>query len=323
MSRIYVIHENDAWVEPLRAAFKESELPFDEWFIDDGTLDLSETPPPGVFYNRMSASSHTRGHRYAAELTGGVLAWLESQAAAWSTTVARCNSKSARSHSTRRSPAMASACRALSPPSAATRSCRPHARCRPVHHQAQPRRQGPRRTAFDERRRARSVTSTATRSRLGRRRHAGPAIHPGTRAVHHARRVHRRQVPLRRARRYVARLRAVPGRRVPGRRCVCPVGETRSRCRRRRAFASSTASRIRSSTATGASSRTTASASPASSSSPIAPARSTRTTSTRTPITTPMPKLRPASSGCARSPRYLGEELGVLGRRPLRSRAAA
>ena len=78
MSRIYVIHENDAWVEPLRAAFDESELPFDEWFIDDGTLDLSETPPPGVFYNRMSASSHTRGHRYAAELTGGVLAWLES-----------------------------------------------------------------------------------------------------------------------------------------------------------------------------------------------------------------------------------------------------
>jgi hypothetical protein len=31
-----------------------------------------------VFYNRMSASSHTRGHRYAAELTGGLLAWLES-----------------------------------------------------------------------------------------------------------------------------------------------------------------------------------------------------------------------------------------------------
>jgi len=78
MSRIYVIHENDAWVEPLRAAFDEAGLPFAEWFIDDGTLDLSQTPPAGVFYNRMSASSHTRGHRYAAELTGGVLAWLES-----------------------------------------------------------------------------------------------------------------------------------------------------------------------------------------------------------------------------------------------------
>jgi hypothetical protein len=30
-----------------------------------------------VFYNRMSASSHTRDHRYAAEYTGAVLAWLK------------------------------------------------------------------------------------------------------------------------------------------------------------------------------------------------------------------------------------------------------
>ena len=78
MSRIYVIHENDAWVEPLRAAFAELDLPYAEWFVADGRLDLSTVPPRGVFNNRMSASSHTRGHRYAAELTGGVLAWLES-----------------------------------------------------------------------------------------------------------------------------------------------------------------------------------------------------------------------------------------------------
>jgi hypothetical protein len=78
MSKIYVIHENDAWVEPLRAAFEELGLPYAEWFLSEGTLDLSEAPPEGVFYNRMSASSHTRDHRYAAELTGGVLAWLES-----------------------------------------------------------------------------------------------------------------------------------------------------------------------------------------------------------------------------------------------------
>jgi hypothetical protein len=77
MSRIYVIHENDVWVEPLRSAFSELGLPYAEWFIADGTLDLASVPPQGVFYNRMSASSHTRGHRYAAELTGGVLAWLE------------------------------------------------------------------------------------------------------------------------------------------------------------------------------------------------------------------------------------------------------
>ena len=77
MSKIYVIHENDAWVEPLRAAFGELRLPFEEWFVSEGLLDLSAVPPQGVFYNRMSASSHTRGHRYAPEYTAGVLAWLE------------------------------------------------------------------------------------------------------------------------------------------------------------------------------------------------------------------------------------------------------
>ena len=77
MAKIYVIHENDIWVEPLRAAFAERSLPYEEWFLDRGTLDLGSVPPEGVFYNRMSASSHTRDHRYAAEYTGAVLAWLE------------------------------------------------------------------------------------------------------------------------------------------------------------------------------------------------------------------------------------------------------
>ena len=77
MNRIYVIHENEAWVEPLRAAFSELSLPFEEWFLDKGVLDFSSEPPRGVFYNRMSASSHTRDHRYAAEYTSCVLPWLE------------------------------------------------------------------------------------------------------------------------------------------------------------------------------------------------------------------------------------------------------
>lgn len=77
MSKVYVIHENSVWVEPLRSAFDELETPFEEWFLDQGVLDLRSPPPQGVFYNRMSASSHTRDHRYAAEYTGAVLAWLE------------------------------------------------------------------------------------------------------------------------------------------------------------------------------------------------------------------------------------------------------
>src|ERR1700750_3316906 len=76
--RVTVIHENDAWVEPLRREFADRGVPCAEWFLDQGVLDLPASPPPGVFYNRMSASSHTRDHRYAAELTGGVLDWLES-----------------------------------------------------------------------------------------------------------------------------------------------------------------------------------------------------------------------------------------------------
>ena len=78
MSKIYVIHENSAWVEPLRLAFSQQDLPYEEWFLDEGGLDLAQAPPQGVFYNRMSASSHTRDHRYAPEYTAAVLAWLES-----------------------------------------------------------------------------------------------------------------------------------------------------------------------------------------------------------------------------------------------------
>jgi glutathione synthase/RimK-type ligase-like ATP-grasp enzyme len=74
--RVYVIHENDAWVEPLRKEFDARSVSFAEWFLDEGVLDLGAAPPAGVFYNRMSASSHTRDHRYAPELTGAVLAWL-------------------------------------------------------------------------------------------------------------------------------------------------------------------------------------------------------------------------------------------------------
>jgi len=77
MPKVYVIHENAEWMTPLRAALDARQIPFEEWHLASGTIDLSETPPDGVFYSRMSASSHTRGHRFAPEFTGSVLAWLE------------------------------------------------------------------------------------------------------------------------------------------------------------------------------------------------------------------------------------------------------
>lgn len=77
MGKIHVIHENTAWLEPLARALDAEGLPWCDWHLDQGVFDLSLPPPAGVFYNRMSASSHTRGHRFAAELTVSVLAWLE------------------------------------------------------------------------------------------------------------------------------------------------------------------------------------------------------------------------------------------------------
>lgn len=77
MARAYVLHENDVWVEPLRAAFAAEGTPYEEWFLSEGTVDLGSVPPEGVFYNRMSASSYTRDHRFGPEYTAIVLAWLE------------------------------------------------------------------------------------------------------------------------------------------------------------------------------------------------------------------------------------------------------
>jgi hypothetical protein len=76
MRQIHVIHENPAWLPPLAEALERRGLPWSEMFLHTGAFDLNAPPPEGVFYNRMSASSHTRDHRFSAELTAGVLAWL-------------------------------------------------------------------------------------------------------------------------------------------------------------------------------------------------------------------------------------------------------
>ncbi|HUB11050.1 MAG TPA: alpha-L-glutamate ligase [Acetobacteraceae bacterium] len=76
MPRIHILHENPAWLPPLAEALERAGLDWSEWFLHEGSFDLAAPPPEGVFYNRMSASSHTRDHRFSAELTAAVLAWL-------------------------------------------------------------------------------------------------------------------------------------------------------------------------------------------------------------------------------------------------------
>jgi hypothetical protein len=75
--RIHIIHENDEWLPPFAAALDAEGLPWEAWHLDGGVLDLDAAPPEGVFWSRMSASSHTRGHRFAKDHTRSVLSWLE------------------------------------------------------------------------------------------------------------------------------------------------------------------------------------------------------------------------------------------------------
>jgi hypothetical protein len=77
MKKIFIIHENNEWVEPLLSHLSDLQAPFETWHMNQVCINTFNDPPIGVFYNRMSASSHTRGHRYAPEYTATVLDWLE------------------------------------------------------------------------------------------------------------------------------------------------------------------------------------------------------------------------------------------------------
>jgi hypothetical protein len=76
--KVHVLHENPDWFTPIGKALDAAGVPCEQWLIGDGPLDLDNPPPPGVFWSRMSASSHTRGHPYAKDHARAVLSWLES-----------------------------------------------------------------------------------------------------------------------------------------------------------------------------------------------------------------------------------------------------
>jgi hypothetical protein len=75
--KVYVIHENPDWFGPIAAALQAAGVPYEQWLLGEAAVDLTRVPPAGVFWSRMSASSHTREHPYAKDQTRGVLAWLE------------------------------------------------------------------------------------------------------------------------------------------------------------------------------------------------------------------------------------------------------
>lgn len=74
---IYALHENPDWFPPFAAAFQAAGIDYEEWLLTTGTIDLNSAPPQGVFWNRLSASSHTRDHTFSKDYTRAVLDWLE------------------------------------------------------------------------------------------------------------------------------------------------------------------------------------------------------------------------------------------------------
>jgi hypothetical protein len=75
--KVYVIHENPDWFGPIGAALQAAGVPHEPWLVGEAAIDLAQPPPAGVFWSRMSASAHTRGHPFAKDQARGMLAWLE------------------------------------------------------------------------------------------------------------------------------------------------------------------------------------------------------------------------------------------------------
>ena len=74
---IHIIYENPAWLPPLTEALESEGFPVNLVPIDSGLLDPAAPPPQGLWLNRISPSSHTRGHDFSVPLTRELLAWLQ------------------------------------------------------------------------------------------------------------------------------------------------------------------------------------------------------------------------------------------------------
>lgn len=78
---VHVLHENPEWIPPFASALDAEDVPWREWTLDGNgpgaSFDLAEEPPAGIYWSRLSASSHTRGHEHAKDTARATLRWLE------------------------------------------------------------------------------------------------------------------------------------------------------------------------------------------------------------------------------------------------------
>ena len=74
---VHVIHDNPEWIPPFATALETRGIEVVEWLLPDTTIDLSQEPPQGLYWSRLSASSHTRTDPHVKEYGRALLAWLE------------------------------------------------------------------------------------------------------------------------------------------------------------------------------------------------------------------------------------------------------
>ena len=74
---IIVLYENEDWLMPLVSSLEKKNLPYQTRFVNGGQIDISRTPEKAVYINRMSPSSHTRGHMDGVLLMREYLSVLE------------------------------------------------------------------------------------------------------------------------------------------------------------------------------------------------------------------------------------------------------
>jgi len=74
---VHVLYENPDWLPPLVAGLEAEGFPVRLVEVDSGGVDPSVEPPDGIWLNRISPSSHTRGHLGTIALARELLYWLE------------------------------------------------------------------------------------------------------------------------------------------------------------------------------------------------------------------------------------------------------
>lgn len=74
---VHIVYENPAWLPPLVDALERAGFAVHLVELDHGLVDPAQEPAPGIWINRISPSSHTRGHEGSVELTRELLVWLE------------------------------------------------------------------------------------------------------------------------------------------------------------------------------------------------------------------------------------------------------